>query len=60
MTILQTAVPEAMALGDAHATFLSEVPKLDPFSVIGAGPGIGQAMETEKALFKLFGKCGAV
>jgi hydroxyethylthiazole kinase-like uncharacterized protein yjeF len=48
--ILQTALPEAMALGDTHKSCISEISQLDVFSVIGAGPGLGQAPETEKAL----------
>lgn len=49
-SILQTAVPEAMASIDQHDSVFTEIPKLDAYSAIGIGPGIDQKQNTQKAL----------
>ncbi len=48
--IIQTAVPEAMCSIDRSDTAFTEHPRLDDFNAIAAGPGIGQAKETQAAL----------
>jgi ADP-dependent NAD(P)H-hydrate dehydratase / NAD(P)H-hydrate epimerase len=52
-SIIQTAVPEAMASIDANEEFISVVPELDSYDVIGIGPGIGNADATVKAMQKV-------
>ena len=47
--IIQTAVPEAMASIDPHEHFLTNVPSLGGYDVVGIGPGLGQEKETVKA-----------
>jgi len=49
-TILQTAVPGAMLVLDPEADILTSVPDLSSYSAIGAGPGIGQDMQTQKMI----------
>lgn len=51
--ILQTAVPEAMASVDQHDFEFTETGKLEAFSAIGVGPGLGQKSNTQKALLAL-------
>ncbi|UOQ74954.1 NAD(P)H-hydrate dehydratase [Hymenobacter cellulosilyticus] len=51
--ILQTSAPEAMALTDPAADFLSELPELTPYSAIGMGPGIDKADSTKVVLEQL-------
>jgi len=50
VTIMQTAVPEAMCAIDPHPHIISETPKFEGFSAIGMGPGIGRGDETANAL----------
>ncbi|HOI31427.1 MAG: NAD(P)H-hydrate dehydratase [Bacteroidales bacterium] len=47
---LQSAFPEAMISIDQNDSFFSMVPDLAPYNVVAAGPGIGTAIETSKAL----------
>ncbi|NQV03500.1 MAG: NAD(P)H-hydrate dehydratase [Bacteroidia bacterium] len=47
--ILQTAVPEAMLTIDPDDQVYSELPKLDPYTAIGIGPGIGLEKQTQNA-----------
>lgn len=54
-SIIQTAVPEAMALIDSSDDHFSEH-KSDDFTTIGIGPGLGQHEETKNALTKLLKK----
>ncbi len=54
--IIQTAVPEAMALIDPSEDHFSDRKSDDHFSTIGIGPGLGQHEETKNALAKLFEK----
>lgn len=53
LDVLQTAVPEAMCLVDAHAEHWTQMPDLERFTAIGAGPGIGTAEESATALLGL-------
>jgi hydroxyethylthiazole kinase-like uncharacterized protein yjeF len=48
-SIIQTAVPEAMASIDSHEHFFSSAPELERYDVIGIGPGIGKEKETVAA-----------
>lgn len=48
--IIQTAVPEAMVSIDPNAEIFSTCPTLEPYTVIGIGPGLGLAKETIKGL----------
>jgi hydroxyethylthiazole kinase-like uncharacterized protein yjeF len=48
-TILQTAVPEAMASIDNNEKIFSELPALEDYDAIGFGPGIGLENATVKA-----------
>jgi hydroxyethylthiazole kinase-like uncharacterized protein yjeF len=52
-SIIQTTVPEAMALIDRHENFFSVAPLTDDFNVIGIGPGIGTEKETVLAFQKI-------
>lgn len=50
LAILQSSVPEAMAIPDKQPDFISEPPWLEPYNAIGIGPGIGKAPETVECL----------
>ena len=50
VSILQTAVPEAMLSIDPDGDHFSEAPDLSAFSAIAIGPGIGTAAPTATAL----------
>ena len=52
-SIIQTAVPEAMASVDQHDSIFTEFPDLSQFSAVGTGPGIGQKTNTKRALIEL-------
>jgi ADP-dependent NAD(P)H-hydrate dehydratase / NAD(P)H-hydrate epimerase len=52
--IIQSAVPEAMALIDPSEDHFSEQKSGDHFSTVGIGPGLGQQADTKNALEKLF------
>jgi hydroxyethylthiazole kinase-like uncharacterized protein yjeF len=50
-TILQTAIPEVMVLTDIQDVIISEITfDVEP-QAIGIGPGLGQAVETQNALY---------
>ena len=51
--ILQTCLPEAMTSIDSSGTLWTEVPSVDNFDAIGAGPAIGTLEQTQQALYKL-------
>ncbi len=55
-SILQAAVPEAMASVDEEGKFFSTVPVLTSYDAIGLGPGIGKDSKTAKALGNLLKK----
>lgn len=49
--IMQTSVPEAMVMTDENEKLLSKLPDdIEKYSVIGIGPGIGTADETQKLI----------
>lgn len=51
--VLQTAVPEAMYSADHAGKIWKSVPPLDAYQAIGAGCGIGTAIETAEAFGSL-------
>lgn len=52
--VLQTAVPEAMLLPDAHRKHLAQLPEqMDRYNAIGIGPGIGTERATKTMLGQL-------
>lgn len=51
--IIQTAVPEAMALIDHSEDYFTHADIELNYSVVGVGPGIGQHIDTAEALRKL-------
>ncbi|TXB70250.1 NAD(P)H-hydrate dehydratase [Phaeodactylibacter luteus] len=55
-SILQIAVPEAMASVDAHQLQFSTVPELGPYRAIGVGCGLGQGELASRALGELITK----
>lgn len=55
-SIIQTAVPEAMASVDQHDSIFTEFPDLSLFSAVGVGPGIDQKTNTKRALNELLEK----
>ena len=57
--ILQTSIPEAMAMTDSEKDYLSELPKeVEKFSAIGVGPGIGTHEKTQGMLLQLLSSYG--
>ena len=48
--VLQTAVPEVMVSVDADPDYCTQLPRLDAFTAIAAGPGLGTSGETGKML----------
>lgn len=50
MLPLQVYLPEAMISPDKSDNCFSELPDLQPYNAIGAGPGLGKATETATAL----------
>ncbi|WBA41484.1 NAD(P)H-hydrate dehydratase [Hymenobacter canadensis] len=58
-TILQTAVPEAMALPDPASDFVTELPELHPYAAVGMGPGLGQEESTAEVLRLLLQQVGS-
>ena len=50
---LQTAIPEAMVDGDDSETCFTMFGKLDAYTAVGVGPGLGKAEDTERALKRL-------
>lgn len=52
-TILQTAVPEAMASIDDHERFFTGASSFENYDALGIGPGIGKEKETIKAFGSL-------
>ena len=55
-SIIQTAVPEAMANVDNHDYMFTEFPDLSQFSAVGVGPGIGLNSNTKIAFCELLDK----
>ncbi|MBN1650433.1 MAG: NAD(P)H-hydrate dehydratase [Bacteroidales bacterium] len=52
MSIIPTAVPELMTSLDGHEEVFSKTPRLDPYSAIAIGPGLGIAKPSQSA-FKI-------
>jgi hydroxyethylthiazole kinase-like uncharacterized protein yjeF len=48
-SIVQTAVPEAMASVDQHEEYFTDELKLEQYTSVGVGPGLGQSKETINA-----------
>jgi len=57
-SIIQTAVPEAMASTDRHDSVFTEFPGLKPYSAIGVGPGLDKKQNTARALHSLIVQSG--
>ncbi len=55
--VLQSSLPEAMAIADKSAGFVSDIGSTDAFSAIGIGPGLGKNVETQNALHNLLSGC---
>ncbi len=55
-SIMQTAVPEAMASIDRHDSMFTEFPELEPFSAIAVGPGLDKKPNSQKAFLELLEK----
>jgi NAD(P)H-hydrate epimerase len=56
--IMQTTVPEAMALTDNDAMQLSSLPDdIEKWSAVGVGPGIGTALPTQEFVAHLVAAC---
>ena len=58
-SIMQTAIPEAMASIDQHDSMFTEFPDLTPFSAIGIGPGLDKKQNSKKAFRELLDKINA-
>jgi hydroxyethylthiazole kinase-like uncharacterized protein yjeF len=53
--IIQTAVPEAMAMTDFNSSFLTKIDEdITKYDAIGIGPGIGTASETRMLVREIF------
>jgi hydroxyethylthiazole kinase-like uncharacterized protein yjeF len=50
VSILQTAIPEAMMSVDRSDIMFTEFPELSKFSAIGIGPGLGTKVNTQRAI----------
>ena len=54
--VLQSAVPEAMAIHDQSERMVSGIGDTKAFTAVGIGPGLGTSEETQRALFDLLGR----
>jgi ADP-dependent NAD(P)H-hydrate dehydratase / NAD(P)H-hydrate epimerase len=54
--IIQVAVPEAMAITDGQAEYITEIQDFKGFSAVGIGPGIGQNRETVKVISEILNR----
>lgn len=54
--ILQTTVPEALIKADRSKKCFSGIDRLDPYTAIAVGPGIGKAPETVEGIKKLLAR----
>lgn len=50
LSVLQTAIPEVMAIPDISENYLTTLPDLSPYNAIALGPGIGLEKETSQVL----------
>ncbi len=55
--IIQTSVPEAMAITDSMTDFISSAIDTEVYSAIGIGPGLGTSPETQKAVINILKTC---
>lgn len=53
----QTRLPEAMTFPDECYSHITEVPRLDGFSAVGVGPGMGVNEDTRRVLKELIQRC---
>ncbi|MBZ5856176.1 NAD(P)H-hydrate dehydratase [Flavihumibacter profundi] len=53
LIVLQTALPEAMAITKGNDFLAGDLPDLSPYKTIGCGPGIGTAQQTSALLEQL-------
>ncbi|MCK9305282.1 MAG: NAD(P)H-hydrate dehydratase, partial [Bacteroidales bacterium] len=53
LSVVQTAVPEAMCSVDTSANIITSLPVTGNYSAIGAGPGLGTDPQTGTALYEL-------
>lgn len=53
LDIMQIGVPEAMCSVDTNQDFLIDLPKLNGFTAIGIGPGVGTEKDTANVLKRL-------
>ena len=51
--ILQTTVPEALISIDESDIIFTGIPRLEPFSAVGIGPGLGCKQNTGRAILEL-------
>jgi NAD(P)H-hydrate epimerase len=56
--LLQTALPEVMTEADADPDFVTELPDLSAYNVIGIGPGLGVNDRTMAVVDSLFDAAG--
>lgn len=50
LSVLQTAVPEAMCTTSDDATHITNLPEIEKFDAIGIGPGLGTDIQTQNIL----------
>lgn len=50
LNVMQTAVPEVMCISDSEQNYISALQNLDKYNVIGVGPGIGLAKQTQNVI----------
>ncbi|UIR57369.1 NAD(P)H-hydrate dehydratase [Sphingobacterium sp. SRCM116780] len=58
ITIIQTAVPEAMVLSDNHHASITDIPNVTPYQAVGIGIGLGEAVGTVEALSEFLRRRG--
>ena len=58
VSILQSAIPEAMMSIDKNEKVVSALPDLSPFTAIGTGCGLGMDEQTQKAIKLLIQEAG--
>jgi len=54
--IMQSSVPEVMTSSDFNERFLTGIPDLEPYDVIGIGPGIDRHIDTYEVIAQLLEK----
>jgi hydroxyethylthiazole kinase-like uncharacterized protein yjeF len=56
-SIIHTTAPEAMLTIDPHKDFLTVCPKLEGYSAVGIGPGLGLDKQTVRAFGEILQQC---